>query len=349
MTEKQTLIIDAKERQLTHEELKHIKDTVKCGGLVVFPTETVYGLGADGTNADAAISVYEAKGRPSNNPLIIHISDPEDAGKYCVTDELYFKLAKAFMPGPLTVILKKKNIIPDSVTGGLGTVAVRCPSHPIARSIIKECGLPIAAPSANLSGRPSPTCARYCIEDLFGRVDVIVDGGDCEIGLESTIVKTEDDGSLTLLRPGAITVDELSKATSAPVRIASGVLSELEAGAIPLSPGMMYKHYAPKTDFLLLDGTDKQIYTYVNSIQNKRVVFLSLDGDESEFKNNIKLINIGNKNQPLTQASRIFSALREADTEDADVIFSRLPGTTGVELALFNRLIRASAHHIIKL
>lgn len=343
-----TEIIDAKERELTKKELSLIKETIISGGLVVFPTETVYGLGADGTSEKAALAVYSAKGRPSNNPLIIHVSDPSDAEKYCFTNEIYKKLADAFMPGPLTVILKKKDVIPFSVTGGLDTVAVRCPSHPIARAIISECGLPIAAPSANLSGKPSPTCARYCIDDLYGRVDVIVDGGDCEIGLESTIVKPNDDGSITLLRPGAITVDEISEATGASVQIAKGVLEELSADTQPLSPGMMYRHYAPSTDFILLEGRDEDVYSYVNALGG-RIVFLSLDEDEGKLCEKIKLINIGSRKDPLSQAARIFSALREADEEGADMIISRLPGTEGVELALFNRLIRASAHRIIKL
>jgi len=343
-----TEIIDAKGRRLTQGELSKIKETITSGGLVVFPTETVYGLGADGTSEKAALAVYSAKGRPSNNPLIIHISDPAEAERYCETNELYFKLAKAFMPGPLTVIMKKKDIIPFSVTGGLDTVAVRCPSHPTAREIIKECALPIAAPSANLSGRPSPTCAKYCIDDLFGKVDIIIDGGDCEIGLESTIVKTNDDGSITLLRPGAITVNDIHEATGARVEIAKGVLEELSADTQPLSPGMMYRHYAPKTSFVLLGGEDEKIYSYVNSLKEK-AVFLSLDGDEKHFADDVRLINIGSRDNPLSQAARIFSALREADELGADIIFSRLPGTDGVELALFNRLIRASAHHITKL
>ena len=343
-----TKIIDAVERALSSEELHLIKETIKSGGLVVFPTETVYGLGADGTSEKAALSVYSAKGRPSNNPLIIHVSDPSDAEKYCVTNEIYEKLARAFMPGPLTVILEKKDIIPFSVTGGLNTVAVRCPSHRIARAIISECGLPIAAPSANLSGKPSPTCARYCIEDLDGRVDIIVDGGDCEIGLESTIVKPNADGSITLLRPGAITVDRIREATGAVVEIAKGVLEELQSDAQPLSPGMMYRHYAPSTDFVLLDGSDADIYSYVNALEGN-TVFLSLSEDVGMLSDKVHLINIGSKNDPLSQAARIFSALREADEAHADIIVSRLPGTDGVELALFNRLIRASAHRIIKL
>lgn len=340
-----TKIINAKDGTLTTEELAFIKQTIKGGGLCVIPTETVYGLGADATNPNAAKAIYSAKDRPSNNPLIIHIADPSDAEKYCITSDLYNKLAKAFMPGPLTVILPKKDIIPLEVTGGLSTVAVRCPGHPVAAAIIKECGVPIAAPSANRSGRPSPTCARYCIEDMDGRVDIIVDGGDCEIGLESTIVMPESNGSVTLLRPGKITIDEIAEAVGCEVSIAKGVLEEIAKDSTPLSPGMMYKHYAPKTEFILLDGSDREIFDYVNSY-NGSCAFLSLSGDEAYLNENIKKVSIGNKGEPLSQAQRIFSALREADELECDIIFSRLPGRDGVELALFNRLIRAAAHNI---
>ncbi|MBR6727036.1 MAG: threonylcarbamoyl-AMP synthase, partial [Clostridia bacterium] len=164
---------------------------IRAGGLVVLPTETVYGLGGSATDPQAAKAIYEAKGRPSDNPLIIHIADPEDAERYAVTCDAYYRLARHFMPGPLTVILPKKDAVPLSVTGGLETVAVRCPAHPVARALIREAGVAIAAPSANRSGRPSPTCAAHVIEDLWGRVDIIIDGGESEVVLESTIVKLE--------------------------------------------------------------------------------------------------------------------------------------------------------------
>ncbi len=185
-------------------ELAHAAEVLRDGGLVVFPTETVYGLGGIATSDTAAKQIYAAKGRPSDNPLIIHLSDPREAEAYAVTSPLYHILASAFMPGPLTVILPKKDTIPASVTGGLDSVAVRCPSHPIAKSLIALVGAPIAAPSANLSGKPSPTCAKHVARDMDGRVDIILDGGDCEIGLESTNVKI-DGNALTLLRPAAIT------------------------------------------------------------------------------------------------------------------------------------------------
>ena len=184
---------------------------IKNGGLVIFPTETVYGLGADGTNPDAAKKIYAAKGRPSDNPLIIHISKPEDAEKYAYTTELYYRLAAEFMPGPLTVILKSKEIIPKETRGGLDTVAIRCPENPIANKLIEFSGVPIAAPSANISGSPSPTSSSHVVHDMMGKVDMIIDGGQCDFGLESTIVSILNESTVKLLRPGKITVDQLSR------------------------------------------------------------------------------------------------------------------------------------------
>ena len=261
-----TQIVKTDGKSIDSQALIESTKILRRGGLVVFPTETVYGLGGDGTNAEAAKKIYAAKGRPSDNPLIIHISLPEDAEKYAITNETYYKLAKAFMPGPLTVILPKKDTIPFSVTGGLDSVAVRCPSHPIAREIIAAAGIPVAAPSANLSGKPSPTCARHVIEDLDGRVDMIIDGGSCEIGLESTIVKLDGD-SATLLRPGAITADALSCVCKS-VKIASAVLEQLKENERPLSPGMKYRHYAPSVPLILIDGERNEVVKFLKQEQN---------------------------------------------------------------------------------
>ena len=244
------------------KEIEKAGQIIRSGGLVVFPTETVYGLGGDATDFLAAQKIYAAKGRPSDNPLIIHISEPKEAEQYTYTNDIYYKLADMFMPGPLTVILKAKEIIPKTVTAGLDTVAVRCPSHPVARAFIKSAGVAVAAPSANLSGSPSPTCYKYVAEDMTGRVDMIIDGGECEIGLESTIVKIEDDCSLTLLRPGAITVEELSKLCDN-IKIADAVLNSLKEGETVLSPGMKYRHYAPKAQFCLLSGDFNSRYKYI--------------------------------------------------------------------------------------
>ncbi len=328
--------------------IKRAAEILKSGGLVVMPTETVYGLGGNGLCENAAKKIYEAKGRPADNPLILHIEKPEDAEKYCHTSPLYFELAKAFMPGPLTVIMPKKDIVPLSVTAGLDTVAVRCPEHPVANALIREAGIPIAAPSANLSGKPSPTNAKYVMEDMDGRVDMIIDGGECEIGLESTIVMIKND-ALTLLRPGAITYDALSIVCEN-IKIADAVLEMLKENEKPLSPGMKYKHYAPNTPLILLDGDDKAQTEFLkNEILTKKCAILCYD-EEKDTLNDKKssLIPIGTKEDLASHARRLFTALRDADKLGCDVIYAHLPPKTGLGLALYNRMIRAAAHTILK-
>ena len=320
---------------------------ILSGGLVVFPTETVYGLGGNGLLSDAAKKIYSAKGRPSDNPLIIHIAEPEDADKYAHTSVIYYRLAESFMPGPLTVIMKKRDCIPLSVTGGLDTVAVRCPSHPVAHALIQKCGAPIAAPSANISGRPSPTNAEYVIEDMNGRVDMIIDGGECEIGLESTIVKI-DGNSLTLLRPGAITYDALC-CVCEDVKIAPAVLEKLAENEKPLSPGMKYRHYAPNADFVLLDGDDIDVLEFIKKEQIENNCAVLCYDEEFEYLNASLSICIGKKDDLSTQAKRLFTSLREADKLGATKIYAHLPTLDGLGLALYNRMIRAAAHTIKKI
>lgn len=341
-----TQIIKSKNGQLTKDVLAEATEILNRGGLVVFPTETVYGLGGDATNSDAAGRIYAAKGRPSDNPLIIHVSSPEEAESYAVTNEVYYKLAKAFMPGPLTVILPKKNTIPLSVTGGLETVAIRCPSHPIARQLISALGKPIAAPSANLSGKPSPTCAKHVIDDLSGRVDMIIDGGSCEIGLESTIVKL-DGTKATLLRPGAITADALS-CICTEVEIAPSVLEQLKENERPLSPGMKYRHYAPSVPLVLIDGERDNIISFLINEQREKKCAILCYHEELSLLDNKNLIDVGSSHDLETQAQVLFTALRDADELGVDVIYAHLPQKSGIGLALYNRMIRAAAHTVIK-
>ena len=250
------------------------------------------------------------------------------------------------MPGPLTVIMPKRDCIPLSVTGGLDTVAVRCPSHPVAHALITKCGVPIAAPSANISGRPSPTNAEYVIEDMQGRVDMIIDGGECEIGLESTIVKI-DGNSLTLLRPGAVTYDALCCVCD-DVKIASAVLEKLAENEKPLSPGMKYRHYAPSSDFVLLDGEASRVLEFIKKEQIENNCAALCYDEELEFLNANLSISIGKKNDLNTQAKKLFTALREADKLGATKIYAHLPTLDGLGLALYNRMIRAAAHTIKK-
>ncbi len=344
------LEIDSKNMKSHKNDIKIAAEVIKSGGLVAFPTETVYGLGGDATNPSAAEKIFLAKGRPSDNPLIIHVAEPRDAEGYAYTNELYYKLAERFMPGPLTVIMNARDSVPLATRGGLATVAVRCPSNPIARSLIELSGVPIAAPSANLSGSPSPTSAHHVKDDLDGRIDVIIDGGDSDFGVESTIVKIENDNTLTLLRPGSITVDELL--CVADVKIADAVIGKLAEGAVALSPGMKYRHYAPKATFVLLDGEYADIVRYIKQESLSGIAILSYSNDYDAFKSDISDADIyvlGARNNASEQAHHMFAILREADKHNYNKIYAPLPDKSGVGLALYNRMIRAAAHQIIDL
>lgn len=342
----QTKIFTAELLERDKNALKEAADIIRQGGLVAFPTETVYGLGADATDATAAKKIYAAKGRPSDNPLIIHVSEPRDAELYAHTCELYYKLAEAFMPGPLTVIMPKRDTIPDGVTGGLDSVAVRCPSHSVARELIALSGTAIAAPSANISGSPSPTSAAHVISDLSGIIDAIIDGGECEIGLESTIVKIDGE-RLVLLRPGAITVDAL-RCVCDKVEIAPAVTAALAENERPLSPGMKYRHYAPAVPLILLDGEQDDVLEFLqNASKNEKCAVLCYSEELSSLEG-ARLIDVGAKDDLATQAQRLFSSLRDADKLDCDILYAHLPQKDGIGLALYNRLIRAAAHTIKK-
>ena len=234
-------------------------ELIKNGALVGIPTETVYGLGANALDGEACLNIFKAKGRPADNPLIVHIAKAEDAENIAYTNELYYKLASKFMPGPLTVIMPKRDIIPSEVTAGLDSVAVRCPMHSVARKIIELSGVPIAAPSANKSGMPSPTTAQHVYNDMNGIIPLIIDAGACDVGVESTVIKLDGD-SIILLRPGAVTPQMLESVCQS-VTISSAVTRELERGETPLSPGMKYKHYAPRADlYLVADTVDFEAY-----------------------------------------------------------------------------------------
>lgn len=342
--------VDFKNQSEDDKKLERAADIIRHGGLVVFPTETVYGLGADATSASAAMSIFAAKGRPSDNPLIIHIADPKDAEKYAYTCKLYYKLAELYMPGPLTVILKAKENVPAETRGGLATVAVRCPAHPVAHRLIELAGVPIAAPSANLSGSPSPTSAEHVVDDMMGRVDMIIDGGESEFGLESTIVKIDDENTIMLLRPGKITAEELSLV--ADLRIADAVTDKLRDGETALSPGMKYRHYAPKAPVLLLDATVEDAISYIRENKQSKCAVLCYTDELESYRaalTDVTLYEFGRRDDELTQAHQLFSLLREADKEDFDVIFAPLPSKSGIGLALYNRMIRAAAHRIISL
>ena len=342
-----TRIVKIDDVESQSRDIEDAASIIKSGGLVVIPTETVYGLGGDATNPNSSRKIYAAKGRPSDNPLIIHIAEPSDAEKYAHTNETYYNLAKAFMPGPLTVILPKKDTVPYETTGGLDTVAVRCPAHHIAHAVIAAAGVPIAAPSANISGRPSATSAEYVKEDFDGAVDMIIDGGDCEIGLESTIVLIKDN-SLVLLRPGAITCDALS-CVCENVEISPTIEGVLKEDEHPLSPGMKYKHYAPASPLVLLDGDDKDVLQFlIHEQKNKRCAIICYNEEIKKLSDEL-LLPIGAKDDVASHGKMIFAKLRQCDRLSPDIIYAHLPGKSGLGLALYNRLIRAAAHTVLKI
>lgn len=328
---------------INKETLQRAADVIQKGGLVAFPTETVYGLGANALDEDAAVKIYAAKNRPSNNPLIIHLSKAEDADKYCYTNELYYTLAEHFMPGPLTVILPKRDIIPYTVTGGLDTVAVRVPSSSTARAFIEAAGVPIAAPSANLSGKPSPTLAKHVILDMYSRIDMIIAGEDCEIGLESTIISLAEPIP-KIYRPGKVTFDELKKYCPG-LLISEAVLNQYKGR--PESPGMMYKHYSPKAKVTLIDAKREERTAF---LFNKADCGILCYDEDSELLSMPYCKSIGSQNDPDEQARLLFMRLREFDEiEEIKQIYAPVPDSSGVGLAVLNRLIRAAGFDIIQI
>lgn len=330
-------------RYTGRESLAPAAEVIRRGGLVAFPTETVYGLGGNALDPDAAKKIYRAKGRPSDNPLIVHLGSAADAERYAVTGDLFDRIAETLMPGPLTVILKKRDMIPDSVTGGLDTVGIRVPSHPVARELIELAGVPIAAPSANLSGKPSPTSFDHVYHDLNGKVDVIIDGGPSDFGLESTIIKPED-GVIHLLRPGAVTVEMLSLFDQ-PIEIDPAVTRRFDG--VPLAPGMKYRHYAPDKPLVVLDGCDEAVYSYLAERERRAVICFDEDLSAIDGEH---VVSCGSKSDSLTQAQRLFACLRELDgLTDIDVIYARMPAKVGIGLAVFNRLIKAAGFQVLRL
>ena len=323
------------------EQVRGCAEILARGGLVAFPTETVYGLGGSALDADAAKKIYAAKGRPSDNPLIIHIAKPEDAEKYCITCEAYYKIAAEFMPGPITVVLPKKENIPSSVTGGLATVAVRCPAHPVARALIEAAKLPVAAPSANTSGRPSPTAAEHVIDDLFGKIDAIIDGGEAEIGLESTIVLPRE-GGVTVLRPGGITCEMLESVFD-DVTLDGGITKKNESGEAPLAPGFLIKD-AGNADF---DGRVKRFLARKLD-REPRTGVICFD-EYREDVNGKNVFYFGKKADDEEHAKRLFDILRKFDKTDAPEIYATASDTRGVGLAIYNRMLKASGFNIIEI
>ena len=322
---------------------------IQAGELVAFPTETVYGLGADGLNGEAVRKIFEAKGRPADNPLIEHVAKRSDVRELWMRiPRIADTLMDAFWPGPLTLVAQKSDRVPDEVTAGLSTVAVRMPLNKTARSLIHKSGVPIAAPSANRSGRPSPTTAQHVLEDLNGKIPLILDGGPCKYGVESTVLSLE--GAPTILRPGAIT-REMLEAVIGEVRVADSILKPMKQGEVAASPGMKYKHYAPNAEVIVVTGEPERAARTINALYRQAEAdgvdcIIAATEQTKNFYRGKKHIILGDRNAPETLCANLFSALREMD-QSADRIFAEGVPAENEGLAYMNRLLRSAGFVVI--
>ncbi|MBE6960968.1 MAG: threonylcarbamoyl-AMP synthase [Ruminococcaceae bacterium] len=319
---------------------------LRRGGLLGLPTETVYGLGANGLDSDAVRKIFEAKGRPQDNPLILHVSGAQWIPRYCVdVPPLAYELARRFWPGPLTMILKRAACVPDVTTAGLDTVGVRCPNHPVALAVIREAGVPVAAPSANISGRPSCTSAQDVLEDMDGRIDGIVDGGPCAVGVESTIVDMTCKPP-RLLRPGGLSLEEL-EGVLGHVEVDKAVLAPVTAGERPRAPGMKYRHYAPKAPVTVVTGAPDRSAQEIRRRMRSSSGIICFEEFVSMFQGH-KVQSLGPSGDKMTQAQRLFDALRAFDSDrTVTEIFAQCPDNRGIGLAINNRLKKAAGFHLV--
>ncbi len=327
--------------------LRFAADVLKNGGLVAFPTETVYGLGANALDENVVEKIFEAKGRPNDNPLIVHLSSYEDMHKYCDIQNEYLPKLYCFMPGPLTVVLPKKDIIPKSVSGGLDTVGIRVPQSLIARKLIELSGVPVAAPSANVSGKPSPTCAEHVINDLSGKVDVIIDGGSTGVGVESTVITLCTQVPL-ILRPGGVSHEAL-KVVLGKVDLSPSITAPLKDGETAFAPGMKYRHYAPETPVYLIKGEEKNVLGFLRTKASNEKCAVLCYYEDLPFVCGKSVYSVGGKNSPEIYARVLFACLRKTDSlSDINAIYARIPESTdGISLAVYNRLLKASGFSMI--
>ena len=320
--------------------------------MVAFPTETVYGLGADALDEKASAKIYAAKGRPSDNPLIVHISDIEQLDKLvCEIPDNAKKLMDAFWPGPMTLIFKKSGLVPDGTTGGLDTVAVRMPNHKAALELIRTSGVAIAAPSANTSGRPSPTTAAHVADDLSGKIDMIIDGGAVGIGIESTIVDVTSEIPM-VLRPGYITMEMLEKVVGK-VGIDKAITGPVSPDVKPKAPGMKYKHYAPKAELTMFKGELKNVVEHINNLTDKNVKsgiktgIIACEETKDMYKAG-EVLSIGSRNNEDTIAHNLYGVLRKFDDMNVDVIYGETFEDNRLGQAIMNRLLKAAGYHVEK-
>ncbi len=348
----ETKLIKPDRKNLKDSDFTEAGEILRAGGLVAFPTETVYGLGGNALDPSASRKIYKAKGRPSDNPLIVHISKPEDICELAEDiPDMAWKLADKFWPGPMTMILKKKDIVPKETTGGLDTVAIRLPSDEIARTLIRTSGVFVAAPSANASGRPSPTEAEHVVNDLFGRIDMIIDGGSCDIGLESSIIDLSGDEPM-ILRPGFITKEDFEKVIN-DVEYDKAVISKrMDKNIVAKAPGMKYRHYAPKGNITIVEGEREKVIEAINrkvaESENagvKTAVLTSLE-NEALYKC-ARLYNLGMRSDGLEIAQNLFAVLRSLDEDGVEVIYSESYDELKLSEAIMNRLRKAAGYNIV--
>ena len=328
------------------EDIRQAADILRAGGLVGIPTETVYGLGANGLSSEAVKKIFAAKGRPQDNPLILHVPEASWLARYCRgVPESAYALAERFWPGPLTMILPRREMVPDATTAGLDTVGVRCPNHPVTLAIIREADVPVAAPSGNTSGRPSPTCAAHMIEDMDGKIDAIVDGGRCGVGVESTII----DLTCTpprLLRPGGLPLEALEEVLGE-VAVDAALLRPLGEGEKPKAPGMKYRHYAPKAPVTVVVGEPAAAADYIAARLGERTGVICFSEWTDRFAGCI-VEDMGSVSRKDEQARRVFDALRAFDHTDVTEIYAQCPHEDGLGLAVANRLKKAAGFHVVE-
>ena len=347
-----TKIIQINRENFTDAELAEAAEILRNGGLVAIPTETVYGHGANALDESASKKIYEAKGRPSDNPLIAHISCMDElSALVSEIPEAGRKLAEKYWPGPLTMVFPKKEIVPYGTTGGLETVAIRMPSDPVANRLIKLAGVPVAAPSANTSGRPSPTKAEHVVEDMNGKIEMIIDSGEVGIGVESTIVDVSGKVPM-LLRPGAITM-EMLRETLGEVEIDPAILGPLSADVKPKAPGMKYRHYAPQAEMTLVEGEMEHVVEFINQEAKLaleaglKVGIICTEESRESYQCGILKV-IGSRENEESVAHNLFAVLREFDDQKVDCIFSESFSKDRLGQAIMNRLCKAAGYHIVK-
>lgn len=346
-----TEIVKIDAANMDEKAIERAAEIIKNGGLVAFPTETVYGLGANALDAEASRKIYEAKGRPSDNPLIAHIASLDKLDEIVEdVSDVAKKLIDKFWPGPMTLIFNKKELVPDSTTGGLKTLAVRFPSNEIAKALIEKSGVPIAAPSANTSGKPSPTKGEHVIEDLNGKVDMIIDGGEVGLGLESTIIDVTSEP--TILRPGFITQEMLEQVTEE-VKLDQTILAKPTEDFVPKAPGMKYRHYAPKADLIIVRGKAGKVADWIideAAKSDKKTAILTVNQhiDLYEGKTNDSIVaSWGDLNNMEDIAHKVFNWLRKIDEMGIDIVYCEAFDEEGLGLAVMNRLTKAAGYQVI--